>query len=454
MADSLVGSGYDQYIGTRDSTVSPGTTEFYNTQSGIGFESPQMLSNFINTKYGQTTDATNVFDTLKTGYTSPTATVSVQPSTQIDSSTLQAPKTQFDIQSLLQQNQTMYQQYQTQQKQFQDQYLQALKPDDNITNLQKQLSDLRTQSLNTEISGRAGIQAAGQKVVPMEFIVGQQQNIAQQANLQLQTLAAQQAPLVDQLNFAQQSRTQTLQALETLMKFGQENFQTAREQLTFSIELQKMQKELEQLDKAEQAAAKQFALENGVTKPFYDVGGTVYRSSDGKAYSTPEEAKADGVDITTWSNVQKIAPKIEPATSGIAEYEYAKSQGFTGTYQQWTDRQSQYKYTPGDGTGSQNDEIDQYAQDVYSGKLNLSSVPSKIRSQVSTKVDQLRASKYDSEFEARVDYDTEIREIEKASNAGESVGTPSELINAFVAEYGKYISQQEIQATIYKILDI
>src|ERR1044072_7317944 len=176
MDTNLVGSGYN-LIGTRQSTTSPGTTEFYNTQTDQGFSNPTQLSDFVNSQYGLNTNQGNVFDTLKSGYTP----VSINPSTQVDSTQLtQTPKTDFDIQSLLTQNQQNYQSYLTQQQALQKQYTDLLKPDNNITTLQKQLADLRNQTLNTNLSGLAGIQAAGQKVIPMEFIVGQQQNIAQQ----------------------------------------------------------------------------------------------------------------------------------------------------------------------------------------------------------------------------------------------------------------------------------
>jgi hypothetical protein len=291
MDTNLVGSGYN-LIGTRQSTTSPGTTEFYNTQTDQGFSNPTQLSDFVNSQYGLNTNQGNVFDTLKSGYTP----VSINPSTQVDSTQLtQTPKTDFDIQSLLTQNQQNYQSYLTQQQALQKQYTDLLKPDNNITTLQKQLADLRNQTLNTNLSGLAGIQAAGQKVIPMEFIVGQQQNIAQQANLKLQTLAAQQVPLVDQLNFAQQARQQTLQSLEALMQFGRDNYTTGQDQLNFSLSLAKYQNELNQITKQEETAAKQFALDQQITKPFYSIDGrTIYRTSDGKAYSTEAEWRADG----------------------------------------------------------------------------------------------------------------------------------------------------------------
>lgn len=58
--------------------------------------------------------------------------------------------------------------------------------------------------------------------------------------------------------------------------------------------------------KAEQDIARQNAIQLGVSQPFYEVGGTVYRTSDGKAYSSSEEAFAEGVS-RDWSNVQKVS---------------------------------------------------------------------------------------------------------------------------------------------------
>lgn len=261
--------------------------------------------------------------------------VKVNPTPTTDSTNLAtAPKTSLDIQSLLADNQTSYKNYLDSQTKLQNQYTDALKPDDNITTLTKQLNELKNQSLNTNLASAAGIQKTGQKVIPMEFIVGQQQNIAQQANLQLQTLAAQQAPIIDQLNLAKDSKTQLLKGLETLMQFGKDNYTTATEHSNFVLGLSKYQKELDQITKAEQTAAKELALKYNVTQPYYEVSGTVYRTSDGKAYSTPEELAADG---GSFAQVQKITPKADysglPAIA--AEYEYAKSQGFTGSFEQY-----------------------------------------------------------------------------------------------------------------------
>lgn len=54
------------------------------------------------------------------------------------------------------------------------------------------------------------------------------------------------------------------------------------DKLTLALDLQQ-----KALDK--QKEARQFALENGINSSYYEMGGVVYRTSDGKAYSTPEE---------------------------------------------------------------------------------------------------------------------------------------------------------------------
>lgn len=71
---ATIGTGFDSLLGTRQSTVSPGTTEFYNTQTNQGFSDPNTLSSFVNQNFtGVNTNASNVFNTLSSGYKAPTA---------------------------------------------------------------------------------------------------------------------------------------------------------------------------------------------------------------------------------------------------------------------------------------------------------------------------------------------------------------------------------------------
>jgi hypothetical protein len=80
---------------------------------------------------------------------------------------------------------------------------------------------------------------------------------------------------------------------------------------------------------------RKFALENNITQPFYDIGGTIYRTSDGKAYASPEEFFADG-GARDFSNAQKVTGSslgsLKDYPSSYQEYLLAKQDGFTGTY--------------------------------------------------------------------------------------------------------------------------
>lgn len=100
----------------------------------------------------------------------------------------------------------------------------------------------------------------------------------------------------------------------------------------------------------------------GVTTRFYNYAGEIRNTLTGEAYSTPEqffkaagvgsweEANSKGI-ITDISQTQATATSSSSGTSDMNEYSLAVSQGFTGTFQQWVDRPSQYKGTSG-GSGS------------------------------------------------------------------------------------------------------
>ena len=55
-------------VGTRPSAVNPQATEYFNTQTGQGFATPQDLSTFAN-QYGAQTTSQNVFDYFKSNFT-------------------------------------------------------------------------------------------------------------------------------------------------------------------------------------------------------------------------------------------------------------------------------------------------------------------------------------------------------------------------------------------------
>ena len=100
---------------------------------------------------------------------------------------------------------------------------------------------------------------------------------------------------------------------------------------------------------------KKLALENNITQPFYDIGGTIYRTSDGKAYATPEEFFADG-GARDFSNAQKLSGSslgsLKDYPSSYQEYLLAKKDGFTGTYTDYQNADANRKArASGSGSG-------------------------------------------------------------------------------------------------------
>jgi len=85
----------------------------------------------------------------------------------------------------------------------------------------------------------------------------------------------------------------------------------------------KAQEDERAVQKAEYERTKQqmeFMSENGITEPFYEISGTVYRSSDNKPYSSIEQAKADGVDTEKWGNVSTVNPGAESERKIVASW--------------------------------------------------------------------------------------------------------------------------------------
>lgn len=246
----------------------------------------------------------------------PTTPVSLNPSQQVPSSTLSGGKTMSDVESLLQSNSKKY-------GDIRDQILKAMMPGSQELNLEKRLSELDSLSRNLNLSAQAGINKIKNQTVPMQFIVGQAKSVMEDANLQLQTLSAERASVVDQLGLAQRAREVSLNVLQTMYGFEKED--------------EALKKESDKLQRAEQEAAKEFALQYGITAPFYKIGSTVYNTSTGKPYSTPEEFfKAGGA--RDWSNIQNVEVQqddLEGAPTSYKEWVYAVKDGYTGTYNEY-----------------------------------------------------------------------------------------------------------------------
>jgi hypothetical protein len=193
----LIGSGYD-LIGTRKGTG--GATEFYNTQSGIGFRDPTDLANFVQTQYNPSANANNVFDLLKQGVPAPLAAPTPSPTdtlnqaqqaafNQIKSSPVTDPNALKEtasqaIGSNVSQVQTQIQEAQRKQDELLGQitgYLTQTPTEQKLT------GDLN----NLDASYRQGDNAIQDKVIPMEEITGERDSLSRQYQAQRQTLVAQ-----------------------------------------------------------------------------------------------------------------------------------------------------------------------------------------------------------------------------------------------------------------------
>lgn len=221
----------------------------------------------------------------------PTVPVNATPTTQTTSNTLTTqPKTQFDLNSSIQRNQTMMQNYfsslgyttgpdgkmtytaSPEQAAAQKQY----------NDLQGQYDRLNLQATNIGMSTQAGMNAIEDKPIPGVFITGQQAALQRQANDQLRTVAYQQQAVGVNLNAVARNlesitanRAQLSKAYEMALSFGREDISVAMQ--------------LQQIQRQEAMAAKEMALQYGVTKPYYNIGGTVYRTSDGYAFTSEQD---------------------------------------------------------------------------------------------------------------------------------------------------------------------
>lgn len=581
MADSLVGSGYSDWIGTRPSTTTPGTTEFYNTQSGMGFENPQQLANFVQATYqNNSVNSGNVFDVLKAGLTP--STTALSPTTNAtDAATALDGTKSSQLNSTLQGYPTLDQLLQDAQN-YKNQILGLSTPSQDELAARQAVNQANNTLNNFDVSVEGGLKNIMQKPIALEFQQGQKRALTEDAAFTRSSLTRSVDVANQTLQTLQQARLDLLGKLNTAYGFGQNDIATRMK--------------LDEVQRAEAQAAKEFALQYGVRQPYYTIDGkTVYNTASGKWVSEQEFFAQTGYH--NWSEVpqgliehvnmmtvqqqadqayrnaqldiqrQQLAqgkyqlsyspitgePTIfnstngttssagfQPAPAGgfrtdrnnnptamttdvakslglVEGVDYVQGDKFPGssnlytarllgdpiqttikaldaaaanpstqafytqsgqqrwTYMGMTDQQwmaltpdqkkqtviSMYKQEGGTGSlagattsSTLSPQIDQYAKDVMSGAITLSSVPDKLQAQVSQRVSELKSTKYSSEFEARVDYNNELNQLQKAISAGTLASNPTDIINNAVIEFGKYISRQEIEATIYKMFGI
>jgi hypothetical protein len=139
-------------------------------------------------------------------------------------------------------------------------------------------------------------------------------------------LEIQQANLIDRLKLAQDF-------INNSLKFKEMDSNAARQSLTDAINTAKGAIDLShthlndlltqrQADQTRQDLASQFAFENRIIQPFYDIGGTVYRTSDRMPAHNQAEYVAMG-GTGDFSDVQKISPQVKPleVSAGASLYD-------------------------------------------------------------------------------------------------------------------------------------
>jgi hypothetical protein len=326
MADPLVGQGFSNFIGTR---TQPGQTqvEFYNTQNSSqpGFSNPQDLANYASTLSGRSDiNAGNVFDVLKQGFT-PRAQALDQIKQDLNSYQQETfnsgqPSSVRKSSSITDSINTEQNNYNT----YLDEYTNLKKKLEGLQapNFQQSYTDLRTAQgvsglesdyannqktirelpyVNRMASGNAGVMTEGQltadtaqKGIPLEI---------QQANL-IDRLKLANDFITNSLNLKGKDYDTASSALKTAADIVANTINLSHTHLNDLLTQQKTQQERDEINQ-------KFAFENRIAKPFYDISGTVYRTSD----RMPAHNKAEYVSMGgtgDFSDVQKISPKEKP----------------------------------------------------------------------------------------------------------------------------------------------
>lgn len=348
MSNPYVGAGFDQSIGTRQKAGQT-QVEFYNTQNPqqAAFANPGELANYANTLSGRNDiNEGNVFDILKQGFT-PRATAinsitdglnahqdalfnadTAAPKRASSSLTDNIATDQSSVDSALAEFNALKTKLASIQAPNYQQTYNDLSAAQGVPQINTDLAanDKAIRELpyvNRMNSGNAGIQTEGQlgadttqKGIPLEI---------------------QNANLLDRLKLAQSFIDNSLKTKEMDYNASKEGVQNAATLLGQTLQftrqhLQDLQAKQDEQTKREELA-QAFAFDNKITQPFYDVGGTVFRTSD----RTPAHNRAEYIAMGgkgDYSDVQKVTPKedLSKYPASYQEYLLAKKDGFTGNY--------------------------------------------------------------------------------------------------------------------------
>lgn len=326
----LISPDFSNLVGARPSKVNPAVAEYYNTTDQTAFNDPNALAQYVNTKTNRT-DLTgqNVFDVLKT----------TTPQTSIN----QAYQNNVGVRQLAGQNQFEYFNPANQQALANPEALaeyfnttfnrqdanagnifDLLKatPPTRLETLQNDIFKPQTPSINIydEEYNNAGLNNLKSQLGTLDDEItriragyttkqgdinenpwlseasrtGRMRILTDQMNAEIGNLINQKERLGELYNLGMNE----LQLRVGLRTDDQTNLQALKQQ-EFEFLLNQQTNEA-----AKQEVARAFAIDNEVTAPYYQVGGTVYRTSDGYAF-TSEADFFSKTGETNWDNVQQ-----------------------------------------------------------------------------------------------------------------------------------------------------
>lgn len=164
-------------------------------------------------------------------------------------------------------------------------YIKSLAPSADVTKAKQAYLDHVT---NAKL-GISNLEGQG-RGIPLALVRGQQEKLSNQAQIEAERLQG-------DIDIAQGTQSQMSAEAKARADFESTLYGSS---------------------KADQANAQKFAYENNITTPFYTVGGTVYRTSDGKAFASQGEAFGAGV-ARDYSNAPTISKPKAPLTLSEGE---------------------------------------------------------------------------------------------------------------------------------------
>lgn len=276
----LIAPEYASQIGVRASASDPNTAEYYNAKTGTAFENPQNLANFVQSTYKKNdVNQNNIFDVLKTSTAQPLLNnQSPQPS-RID-----------ELKKALFTNPVNSQNI------YEEEYKNSGVGDikSRLSDIDKEIAKIRDKYTQTSgnISENPWLSEASR--------VGRLRILNDQMQSEIGNYLEQKNQLSDLYN---------LGLNEVQLRLGLRTNDLANQRSIQEQELEFLLNQ-NQTEQSRQNAGIEFAYNNNIQSPFFEIGGTIYRTSDLKAYPTPEAFFADG-GAQDFSNVQKVSNQPE-----------------------------------------------------------------------------------------------------------------------------------------------